>query len=89
MSLKELFILIMDRKPYSVSGLDTSAKSKCELISYLCQTYSDTVKSINILNLDAAFLDDLLDGEDISMKVVAALSKIDQAVPHLNLKACV
>jgi len=89
MSLKDLFCNIIERKPYDLSGIDTSKSSIRELIAYVSETYSNKVEHFNILDLDETFLDELLEGEDMTLKVAAALSKINYAIPHLRLKSYV
>ena len=86
MVLKDLFIEIMEGKAYDVLSVDTSQESIKGLIKYVVQTYSDQVECFNILSVDDSCLNEFLVGEDISLKIAAALSKLDRAIPHLRLK---
>ena len=89
MPLKDLFCQIIKKQSYDLSGVDTSVNSRRELIAYIFDTYSDDVEDFNILDLHDNFLDELIDGEDLTLKVSAALSKLDRAIPHLQLRSYV
>jgi hypothetical protein len=85
MCLKDLFCQVIDKQPYDVSELDFSEPSRKDLISHLTSTYMNDVDEINILNFSKDFLEELLDSDDLSIRVSAALSIINHAIPHLNL----
>lgn len=89
MSLKDLFCLVYDKKPYDLSGLDTSKTSVREMIAYVNERFSEDVEYISILSYDDSFLDELLNGEDLTMRISGALSKINSMVPDLQLKSYV
>ena len=89
MTLKDLFVEIFNRRDYDISTVDTSSLSVRGMIAYVAETYSKDVKYFNVMDIDNELLDELLTGDDISLRVMAALSKINKALPHLRLKTYV
>lgn len=87
MNLKNLFISIMKNDTMNCKGIDTSASSLGDLFEYIFTEYGHDVKNIAILEVDDVVLDDILKGDDINLRVIAALTKIDNAIPHLELKS--
>jgi len=88
-TLKDLFVEIFNRRDYDISTVDTSSLSVRGMIAYVAETYSKDVKYFNVMDIDNELLDELLTGDDISLRVMAALSKINKALPHLRLKTYV